>query len=189
MKRSTLVALAIGLVASACDGPAAPSTNPANAPSASPPSPTAVSALQALAGSYDLRIALSDQCTELTEAARQRSYRVTLEATPFDYLGIDVTGGGYATPTATGELRATGRASGSANVAINWNNFDVGGCDGWPEQQPDGSQLMVCGGGSGVSDGAGMISVSLQGSVLARRGTSGWRSVCLGVHQFTFTKR
>ena len=169
MTRFTPVALAIGLVASACDGPTRPSSNPANAPAASPTPPPAVSTLQALAGSYDLAVNLSDQCTELPQSARQRTYRVTFEASPYGYLGVRVTGGGYSTPTVTGDLWSAG----SAGVSIDWNNFDVGGCDGWPEQEPDGSQLMICGTGAGIPDDTGKISVPLRGSVLAEAATAG----------------
>jgi len=98
---------------------------------------------------------------------------------------VRVTGGGYSAPTVPGEIWSTG----SAGVGIDWNNFDVEGCDGWPDHLADGTQLMICGIGSGIPDGTGKISVPLRGSVPALRGNSGWRPLCVGVHQFTFTRR
>ena len=185
MTRSTAAVISLGFVAAACDGPTRPSPSPADTPSPSPASPPAVSSLQALAGSYDLRVTLADTCTELAESVRQRTYRASLEETPHGYLTLRVTGGGYSVPTVTGEAWAAGSGSG---IGINWNNFDVGGCDGYPEKLPDGSPLMICGAGSGAPDDTGRISVALLGRVLVGDGPQG-REVCSGAHQFTFTKQ
>ena len=182
MTRFTTVLVSIGLVTAACDGPTGPSSNPADTSSPSPGLTPAVSSLQALAGSYDLKVTLSDTCTELAETVRQRTYGATLEATPYEYLGLRVTGGGYAVPTVMGDVWPVG----SRGVSIGWNNFD--GCDGYPEQLPDGSPMMICGAGTGIPDDTGRISVALRGSVLMGNGPQG-REVCTGTHQFTFTKQ
>ena len=184
MTRFTTVVVSIGLVTAACDGPTRPSSSPADTPSQSPQTPPGFSAFQALAGSYDLKVTLSDTCTELAETVRQRTYRATLEATPYQYLGLRVTGGGYSVPTYPGDVWQAG----GGGVYIDWNNFDIGGCDGYPEQLPDGSRLMICGVGSGIPDATGRISVALRGSVLMGDGPQG-REVCTGTHQFTFTKQ
>ena len=184
MTRFTAVVISLGFVAGACDGPTRPSPNPADTPSPSPAAPPAVGSLQALAGPYDLKVTLSDTCTELAPTVRQRTYRATLEATPYGYLVLRVTGGGYSVPTVTGELWSAGGAA----VSIDWNNFEFEGCDGYPERLPDGSPLMICGVGSGIPDDAGRISVALRGRVLLGDGPQG-REVCSGAHQFTFTRR
>jgi hypothetical protein len=185
MTRFTAVVISLAFVAGACDGPARPSPSPADTSSPSPASPPASSSLQALAGSYDLKVALSDTCTELSESVRQRTYRATLEATPHGYLVLRVTGGGYSVPTVTGEAWAAGSGGG---IGINWNNFDTGGCDGYPEKLPDGSPVMICGAGLGIPDDMGRISVALRGRVLMGDGPQG-REVCTGTHQFTFTRQ
>ena len=184
MSRFTAVVISLAFVAGACDGPTQPSSSPADTSSPSPASPPASSSLQALAGSYDLKVTLSDTCTELAETVRQRTYRATLEATSYEYLGLRVTGGGYSVPTGTGDVWPAG----SAGIVIIWNNFDIGGCDGYPERLPDGSPLMICGVGSGIPDDTGRISVALRGRVLMGDGPQG-REVCTGTHQFTFTKQ
>jgi hypothetical protein len=184
MTRFTAVVISLGFVAGACDGPTRPSPSPADASSPSPTSPPAANSLQALAGSYDLKVALSDTCTDLAETARQRTYRATLEAT-YGYLGVRLTGGGYSAPIVVGEVWP----GPSGAVTINWNNFDIEGCDGYPESLPDGSELMICGGGAGVRDESGTLSIAFSGGVLLRKPPGEWRAVCSGGHQFTFTKQ
>jgi|PlaIllAssembly_1097288.scaffolds.fasta_scaffold1013881_1 hypothetical protein len=184
MSRFTAVVIGLGFVAGACDGPTRPSPSPADTPSPLPASPPASSSLQALAGSYDLKVTLSDTCTELAQTVRHRTYRATLEETPYAYLTLRVTGGGYFVPTVTGDVWPNG----PGGVVIVWNNFDFGGCDGFPERLPDGSPLMICGAGPGIPDDTGRISVALSGRVLMGDGPQG-REVCAGTHQFTFTKQ
>ena len=135
-----------GILAIACQGPTRP--GPVAVP-ATPSPPVTNGLLTGLAGSYSLTIDIPDACAQLPEAERRRTYYATLESTPYPYLVIRVAGEGYALPTLTGELWNNGESG----VALDWNNFDIGGCDGREESLPDGGTLMICGNGVGMVDG------------------------------------
>jgi hypothetical protein len=139
-------------------------------------------ALKGLAGSYNVVLNVSEQCTEIPDAARRRTYQAILGTTPYPYLSVRIVGGGFSAPVAVGDLRAAP----DGRVTIDWNNFDIGGCDGYPEPLSEGRTLMVCGQGFGMHEGS-TISIALTGRAwIDANGTRG--SVCNAWHQFTFTR-
>jgi hypothetical protein len=175
-------ALAASVLAAACDGPTRPTPTPAVSNLPPPPAFNPGPALEALAGSYTLTLTISDHCTEIPDAARLRTYQAALQSTPFRYLSIRVVGGGFSQPTGTGDVWPYGEG----RVQISWNNFDIGGCDGWPEPLAGGSSLMVCGEGLAVTD-ASTISGAIVGQVwIDEDGTR--RGLCNASHPFTFTR-
>ena len=172
------VGLALGacVVAAGCDsGPTGPAVQP-------PPPPLPQSAVDGLAGSYSLTVNLSDQCAALPDALRRRTYQATLRASTRAYLGISIVGGGFSTPVGPGDLWP----GSDGRVAINWNNFDIGGCDGYPEPLSDGRTLMVCGSGEGVVSGP-TIALTLNAEVFIDEAGQRQR-VCAGGHEFTFNR-
>ena len=138
----------------------------------------------ALAGAYALTMAFSPACTSSPELSTPRLYDVRLEdAAPYPYLGIWISGGGYTAQVGVGSLwpGVDGQSAG-----LDWNNFDVGGCDGWPEPLPGGRALMVCGGGTASVDGR-TIRADMHVDVFIE--AAGERQkVCTGQQQFTFTR-
>jgi hypothetical protein len=160
-----------------CDGPT--TTRPIATPPALPPPDTV---LRPFAGSYNLAIDVPDQCDSLLDGMSPRNYSATLESTEYPYLVVRVSGGGYSEPTLTGDLRmdSTGR------VSMSWNSFDIGGCDGLPELQRDGSTMMICGSGVGTAEQT-RISVNLSGDIWVESGGTRQRA-CTGIHRFTFTR-
>ena len=157
--------------------PTAPIQTPAEPP------PRAIN-IAALEGVYALTIEFSSACAAVPELAAARKYEVTLEAaTPYQYLGMRISGGGYTSPTIVGDLwpSADGRSA-----QISWNNFDIGGCDGTPEPLPAGRALMVCGdGGSTVNDRT--VLANMNADVFIEAGGQR-QKVCSGTQRFTFTK-
>jgi hypothetical protein len=178
MQRITCVAAlsASLIVGTACDGdtkrlPAAPTPAP---PTASPPSE--------LAGAYTLTIEADSKCVGLPEAAKKRAYRATLDVTPYAYLAIEIVGGGFTQPTGVGDLWN--------GMSISWNNFDIGGCDGYKEPLGPSSSLMICGGGVAQA-GESMITAQVSGQIWVEEIVNGavqQTSVCTGLHQFTFQR-
>jgi len=76
--------------------------------------------------------------------------------------------------------------AGVGRVTFDWNNFDIGGCDGWPESLPDGRTLMMCGSGVGLVDGT-TIAANLVGQVFIE--TEGKRQlICSGTYPLTFRR-
>ena len=171
-------ALACMLMVSCDDGPTSPTRQVATPlPMLEP-----YLALEGLAGSYNVALNVSDQCAEIPEAARRRTYRAILATTPYPFLSVRIVGGGFSAPVTVGELRA----GSDGRVTIDWNNFDIGGCDGYSEPLSEGSMLMVCGQGFGMHEGA-TISIALTGSAwIDANGTRG--NVCNAWHQFTLTR-
>ena len=178
--------LGILLSAVACDGPTRPTAAPTARPGPAtltpgPPIPVS-NPLGALAGAYTLTIDIPDACPDLPDAARRRTYDVTLVSSPYQYLGIRIVGGGYGVPTGVGDMWDAGQG----RVSIDWNNFDIYGCDGSPEALPDGRTLMICGGGLGVVDGT-TIAVNFEGQVLIEEQGRG-RLSCIQRLPFTFRR-
>ena len=168
--------LLVCVSAVACDGPTRP------APIAPIPVPPLTNTLDGLDGDYTLTIDLPAACAELPEAERRRTYDATFGPTPYAYLTIRIVGEGYDLPTVTGDMRSDGEG----RVTFNWNNFDIGGCDGWPERLPDGGTLMICGSAVGVVDGT-TITANLGGQVVI--GAQGKpRQFCGGTFPFTFRR-
>ena len=114
----------------------------------------------------------------LPEADEQRTYDATFAATPYAYLTVRIVGEGYDVPTITGDMHSDSRA----RVSFNWNGFDIGGCDGWPELLPDGGALMICGSAAGVVDRT-TITANLGGQ-LHYRGAGKTRQFCGGTFPF-----
>ena len=54
--------------------------------------------------------------------------------------------------------------NGDGRVKLDWNNFDIEGCDGKEESLTDGGTLMICGNGVGRVDGT-TIGATLVGEV------------------------
>ena len=195
MAKNTLVGLVIGrrlrrgqkvgavvvtcVLAVACDGPTRPGLPPAPNPAQPPPVTNQPSGL---AGAYSLTIDIPESCAELPEAARRRTYDAKLDPSPYAYLSIRIVGEGYAVPTVTGDMWGAG----VDRVSVDWNNFDIEGCDGRPESLPDGRTLMICGSGVGLVDGT-TIAVSLAGQVFIE--TEGKRQlICSGTYPLTFRR-
>lgn len=171
-------AIACVLMVRCDDGP----TSPTRQGATRPPMLEPYLALKGLAGSYNVALNVSDQCTEIPDAARRRTYQAILETTPYPYLSVRIVGGGFSAPVTVGELRAAP----DGRVTIGWNNFDIGGCDGYPEPLSEGSMLMVCGHGFGMQEGS-TISIALTGSAwINANGTRG--TTCNAWHQFTLTR-
>jgi len=176
--------LGVCLLAAACGEsrvvqPVPTQTQPELTPPSPPPVNTAV-----LAGAYALTVEFSSACATIPELAVPREYEMRLEAaTPYPYLVIRITGGGYTTPTAVGDLWPS--QDGHA-ARVSWNNFDIGGCDGFPEPLSNGRALMVCGEGwATINDRTVLAPIS--GDVFIE--ADGRRQkVCDGVQRFTFTR-
>ena len=173
------VALVGCLLVVACDGPMRPA--PPTAPSPAPSSNIS-NRLDALAGTYVVTIDLPETCAELPETERHRTYAATLEKSPYSSLGIRIAGAGYATPTVVGDMWDDG----VGKVRLDWNNFDIGGCDGLPESMPDGRPLMICGRGDGVIEGP-TIAGNLRGQVFLETEGKGDLS-CTGTFPLTFRR-
>jgi hypothetical protein len=126
----------------------------------------------------------SSSCAAVPELAAPRKYEVTLEAaSPYQYLGMRISGGGYTSPTIVGDLwpSADGRFA-----QISWNNFDIGGCDGTPEPMPAGRALMVCGdGGSTVNDRT--VLANMNANLFIEAGGQR-QKVCGGTQRFTLQR-
>lgn len=167
--------LLICVLALACDGPTRPTP-------IAPIPPPLTNTLDGLSGAYTLTIDLPSACAELPEAERQRTYDATFAPTPYAYLTVRIVGEGYDVPTITGDMHSDGQG----RVSFNWNSFDIGGCDGWPELLPDGGTLMICGSAAGVVDGT-TITANLGGQVVT--GAQGKpRQFCGGTFPFTFRR-
>ena len=54
--------------------------------------------------------------------------------------------------------------NGDGRVKLDWNNFDIDGCDGKEESLADGGTLMICGNGVGLVEGT-TIAATLIGQV------------------------
>jgi hypothetical protein len=168
----TVCVLAVGCGDRAM-GPTVPTPQP-------PPPPQ--SAIAELAGLYTLTVTLGEQCSALPETVRRRTYQANLVATPYAYLAISLVGGGFTEPVVTGDLWPAP----NGQITIDWNNFDIGGCDGYPEPLSDGTALMVCGGGSGTANES-TITFDVAGQVFVD--SPGRRErVCSGLYQFTFSR-
>ena len=179
------VGTCLAVVLAACDGdrsPAAPTHAPSEPPLAQPtPPPVNTSAL---AGAYALTMEFPAACASSPELSTPRRYDVRLEdAAPYAYLGIWIGGGGYTAQTVVGDLwpRMDGQSA-----SLDWNNFDIGGCDGWPEPLPGGRGLMVCGGGTATVDGR-TIRADMHVDVFIEAGGER-QKVCTGQQTLTFTR-
>jgi hypothetical protein len=175
--------LAACLIGLACDQ--SPAVRPVPTPrdqTPSEPTPPAVNTA-ILAGAYALTMEFSSACAVIPELASPRKYEVSLQAaTPYPYLGMWITGGGYTAPTVVGDLwpSVDGRSA-----RLTWNNFDFPGCDGIPEPLPNGRALIVCGeGGSTVNERTVVAEMAADVFIEA----DGQRQkVCAGT-RFTFTR-
>ena len=78
-------------------GISGPSVTTTTTPQPSPPKPN-------LAGTYRLTIDVDDSCHDLPLAAKRRTYRATLEDTPYAYFTVRVVGEGFPTPTIMGDM-------------------------------------------------------------------------------------
>ena len=173
--------LCLGLAA--CDQPPAAPTPAFSEPPLAQPTPPPVNTA-ALAGAYALTMEFPSACTSIPELSTPRLYDVRLEdAAPYPYLGIRIGGGGYITPTGVGDLwpSADGRSA-----SLDWNNFDIGGCDGFPEPLPGGRALMVCGGGTASVDGQ-TIRAEMSVDVFIEAGGER-QKVCSGTQRLTFSR-
>ena len=167
------------LLAARCGGGP---TGPASQPPSPPPIANPVPPLETYAGVYTLTIDVPDQCSGLQDAVRRRTYQATLKPSPFRYLVVEIVGGGFSRPVVPGELWP----GVDGQLALEWNSFDIGGCDGYFEPLSDGRSMMICGVGAGVLDGS-TITVGLSGEVFIQE-EGRQRRVCQGRHQFTFTR-
>jgi hypothetical protein len=165
------------IVGTACDGdskarlPAAPT----------PPPPPPLSGPE-LAGVYTLTVEADGKCVDLPQAVKKRTYQAALEATPYAYLAIYIAGGGYTQRTVVGELWN--------GMSIDWNNFDIGGCDGYKEPLGPSSSLMICGEGAAQA-GESVITAQVSGKISVEEIVNGavqQTSVCTGRHPFTFQR-
>ncbi len=149
-----------------------------------PASPTASPvAVPALAGPYTVTVLADSACVDLPDAAKKRTYQATVESTPYEYFAISIVGGGFTQPVVVGELwyRANG---------LDWNNFDIGGCDGYKEPLGPSTALMICGDGPALL-GDSTITARVSGKIWVEEmvnGTVQQTSLCTGSHQFTFER-
>jgi hypothetical protein len=168
------------IVGAACENrstfrlPAAPT------PASPTPSPVPV---PELSGTYTVTILADSACIDLPDAAKKRTYQATVESTPYEYFGISIVGGGFTQPVVVGELwyRANG---------LDWNNFDIGGCDGYKEPLGPSSALMICGDGP-AQVGSSNITARVSGKIWVEEVVNGnlqQTSLCTGSHQFTFER-
>jgi hypothetical protein len=164
-------------------GAACESRSPFRLPEApTPASPTSsLLPVPQLAGTYTVTILADSACVDLPNAAKKRTYQATLESTPYEYFGISIVGGGFTQPVVVGELwyRTNG---------LNWNNFDIGGCDGQKEPLGPSSALMICGDAK-AEVVASTITAKVSGKIWVEELVNGnpqQTSVCTGLHQFTF---
>jgi len=154
-------------------------------------SPSPVPALPApraeLAGAYTLTIEADASCADLPAAARTRSYRVTLDVTPYPYFAISAEGGGFTQPVVMGSVWGNG--------SFSWNSDEMGECVGRSEPMSQSSSVLIC--GTGVAqESETTISALVFGTVIATwmepdpLGDAEWRqtTVCEGRHQFTFRR-
>ena len=161
-----------------CDSPTRP------APIARPPyvTPEVPQGPSDLTGSYTLTIEIPDACDALPVRERLRQYVATVAKTPYSYFTVHIVGGGYAEPTVVGDIRYV-----VANPAIlDWNNFDIGGCDGWLESLPGGDTLMICGNGLAVVDDTSIVA-NMSASATIESG--GRRATCSHPFLFTFVRQ
>jgi hypothetical protein len=171
-----LTTIAHGLVLATLFGCHTTPTAPTAAPSPPPASPFAV-----VTGHYELTIEIDDTCTHIPPTLRVRRYDATLEDRGWHYLPVKVVGGGFAEPTLMADLWPP---SPDGRWRLNWNSFDVGGCD-YPEPLTESTALYVC------ADGAVTLSDSMlagmPGSAFVEG--SGAEVRCAGSHRFTFVRQ
>ena len=168
--------LGAGVMAIACGGPDDRGRGPLAPPRVVSAPPPSSQQLSHLAGAYTLTIDLAESCTNLPEEARRRVYQASMGTTQHAYLSIQAGG------TVRGDLWPFD----GGRVRVNWNNFDVSGCDGVLDTLPDGRSLMICGDGPRVSEGS-TISGPVQGSAFIQDGAT-LSGLCSGAHRFTFTR-
>jgi hypothetical protein len=146
-----------------------------------PTAPAQPSILDAT-GSYTLTVEADAACVDLPEAVKKRTYQATIGSTVFTYMTISIMGGGFTKPTVVGELWYSG--------TLDWNNFDIGGCDGYAEPLDASRSLMICGGGTAHLEQSSITS-SLNGQIWVQQqiGDQVQRtSECSGMHRFTFQR-
>jgi hypothetical protein len=175
---ASLLTACVLVAMAGCDSPTRPA--PFVRPPVVPPIPT-VPALE-LAGTYTLTIDIPDTCTALPPAERRRQYVATLSKSTFAYLTVRVVGGGYAEQTVVGEVWYTGQNP----ATIDWNNFDIGGCDGWLETLPGGDTLMICGNGAGAVDETSIVGTVSASAIVDSHGL---RTSCGHPFLFTFLRQ
>ncbi len=167
----------VAIVCGACGGrPPSPESPTAVSPSPAPPPP---SVGNDLAGVYTLTIEADPTCVSLPPAIRKRSYTATLSTTPYSFLGVSIEGGGFDHQVVSGTLYETSR--------LEWNNFDIGGCDGQKEPLGSSSTLTICGTGFANIDGP-TISVLVVGKIWVEDNGQP-TSYCAGKHQFRFQRQ
>ena len=180
---ATFATITLCVALTACDqAPAAPTRAPSEPPLAQPTPPPVNTA--ALAGAYALTMEFSGACAAIPELAAPRLYDVRLEdAAPYPYLGIRIGGGGYTAQTGVGDMwpSVDGRSA-----SLDWNNFDIGGCDGYPEPLSGGRALMVCGGGTARVDGRTILA-EMSVEVFIEVGGAR-QKVCDSTRPFTLTR-
>lgn len=136
-----------------------------------------------LAGTYTVTIVADSACVDLPDAVKKRTYQATLESTPYEYFAISIVGGGFTQPVVVGELWYR-------TNSLDWNNFDIEGCDGQKEPLGPSSTLMIC--GTAVTQAvASAITASVSGKIFVEEIVNGipeQTSVCTGHHQFTFER-
>lgn len=145
------------------------------------PRPTPVPDTGILAGLYALSIEFSPACSTVPELSAPRRYQVTLEPST-QVLGITIAGGGYAEPTAIGDLWPSldGRVA-----LLRWNTSEFP-CDGSPEPLANGRALSICGqGGANINDRS--VLADMEADVFIDAGGERLK-VCGGTHRFTFTR-
>jgi hypothetical protein len=148
------------ILASACN------SGRSSMPTAATQSPT-TAAFATLVGSYALTVEIDPACTALPEAERIRRYDAIVVDTNWDappVRPIDIRGNGFSDSTLIGELWWDG----DSKFRLQWNNFDIGGCD-IPEPLGDSKQLLICGTGSATVNRS-IISTSIHGHVCVTSG-------------------
>jgi hypothetical protein len=175
---ASLVVFCMLAAIGACDSPTRPT--PVARPPFVPPAVTPGPAN--LAGSYALTIDIPDACDAVPAGQRRRQYAATLATTAYAYLSVYLVGGGYADRTVVGDIWYSGQSP----ATIDWNNFDIGGCDGWLEDLPGGDTLMICGNGPAVVDEHSIVA-TMSASAIVDSG--GRRTSCSHDFLFTFLRR